>query len=268
MRWLDEVYTLICDRKGRPYVKTHGFGVTSTDILYAYPFYTADSTTWLILSGHGRLQIPATKIIDGEVVRDYSKQVMLTVSPKSPRAKSPRQLIRLGNQQEPVILDYLDSVGVTREQIQNDYVARANVGINVFEDLVRHLGEEPVRFDRFRTWLPNAQPPKPDVQLKALPTFKMKLFYVAWANKAHDILRAAGMTNRLLSFFHIKDWTPEEFEAFMQTGLIGGSYIPRKLNGKTVPAHSAEKGGPRPRSGRPAPPASAPVVRRRERIGI
>lgn len=266
MEWLDEVYTLLCDSKGRPCVKTHGFGVTSTEILYTYPFYTADSTTWLILSGHGRMQVPAKKK-DGTY--DFAKQVMLTVSPKSPRAKSPRQLVTM-NGQRAVVERYLAEAGLTVEDIENSYVSRALMGIRTFEHLVTHLSDNPVRLDtkRMRTWLPNVRPPEPRVHMKALSPFRMKLFYVAWANKAHSILYGAGMTNRLLSYYHIKDWTPEMFDQFMQTGLIGGKYVSRDPNGPSIFPRGTKASLPSPRARGPAASARTPVVRRqgRERL--
>jgi hypothetical protein len=268
MQWLDKVYTILCDSKGRPCVKTHGFGVTSTEILYTYPFYTADSTTWLILSGHGRMQLPAMHMRNGKAVFDFSKQVMLTVSPKSPRAKSPRQLILMGDQKK-LAEQYLSEIGLTVDAIQNSYESRASMGIDVFERLVKHLHSKPVRFDRFTTWLPGAEPPAPRVSLKALPPFKMKLFYVAWANKAHSILRSEGITNRLLSYFHIRDWSEEEFDLFMQTGLIGGQYVPRKVkNGSRSTPRRPKEGSPSTGAGRPAAAAKPPVVRRQERVRL
>jgi hypothetical protein len=40
--WLDSIYMHIRTR-----IKTHGFGVTSGEILKRYPFYSADSTSWI-----------------------------------------------------------------------------------------------------------------------------------------------------------------------------------------------------------------------------
>lgn len=40
--WLDSIYLKIKLR-----IRTHGFGVTSGEILKRYPFYSADSTSWL-----------------------------------------------------------------------------------------------------------------------------------------------------------------------------------------------------------------------------
>lgn len=269
MEWLNSVYSLLCDKKGQPYVKTHGFGVTSTDILLTYPFYTADSTTWLILSGHGRSQTyayTANLASDMKTVRDYSKQVMLTVSPKSSKAKSPRQLVSLHDQMD-VVDEHLEKLNLAYDDIKGSYEPRAYMGIDTFEDLVAHLRDKPVRFKHFMSFLPRAKPDEPTVQLKALRPFAMRLFYVAWANKAHDILRTAGMTNRLLSYFHIKDWTEEQFDLFMQTGLIGGQYVPKRVaaNGSRSVSRSSEESDPSPGQGRSIAPASSRVVRRRVR---
>lgn len=41
-RWLDKVFSIIGTS-----VRTHAFGVTATELLAKYPFYSADSTTWM-----------------------------------------------------------------------------------------------------------------------------------------------------------------------------------------------------------------------------
>ena len=45
--WLDRVFTRITDDKGMPIVKTHGFGMTSVPLIFRYPWYSVDSTTWI-----------------------------------------------------------------------------------------------------------------------------------------------------------------------------------------------------------------------------
>jgi hypothetical protein len=269
MKWMDEVYTLLSDSKGRPCVKTHAFGVTSYEVLYTYPFYTADSATWLLLPGHGRLQLPALRE-DGKGF-DFSKQVILVASDKSSTARSPRQLVSM-DMQRAVIRRYCEEFGFTEEQARNDYLVRSKISVGVYQRLVQYKAKSPARLDpaRLRTYLPGAAPPRP-AGVTPLPPYQMQVFYVAWANKAHAVLTELGMMRRLLSYHHIKDWTAEDFDSFMRTGLVGGVYIPRKAaakNGTQGLASGTKARKPRNWSRRPSPTASTPVVRRRERIGV
>jgi len=56
--WLDKVFTTICDPcSGFPRIKTHGFGLMGP-LVFRYPFYSVDSTTWVTSGSYGRLLVP------------------------------------------------------------------------------------------------------------------------------------------------------------------------------------------------------------------
>lgn len=63
--WLDRVFDRITDAEGWPTVKTHAFGVTAVDLLIRYPWYSADSTTWVLSAGRGRVLVPKWKKTGG-----------------------------------------------------------------------------------------------------------------------------------------------------------------------------------------------------------
>jgi len=47
--WLDECFSkYICDNKGFPKVKVHGFAVTSLQLMLRYPWFSVDSTSWVV----------------------------------------------------------------------------------------------------------------------------------------------------------------------------------------------------------------------------
>jgi hypothetical protein len=56
--WLDRVFSEITDEQGWPVVKTHAFGVTAIDLLIRYPWYSADSTTWIMIAARGKILLP------------------------------------------------------------------------------------------------------------------------------------------------------------------------------------------------------------------
>lgn len=49
--WHDLVFTYLTDSNGYPIAKFHAFGDTSERSLTTYPFYSADSATWMIQAG-------------------------------------------------------------------------------------------------------------------------------------------------------------------------------------------------------------------------
>lgn len=56
--WLDEIFSYICDNKGIPKVKVHGFGLTSFDLMFRYPWYSVDSTSWVMTGRFGGILVP------------------------------------------------------------------------------------------------------------------------------------------------------------------------------------------------------------------
>jgi hypothetical protein len=59
--WLDRVFGELTDEAGWPVVKTHAFGVTAISLLVRYPWYSADSTTWIMMAARGKILLPRWK---------------------------------------------------------------------------------------------------------------------------------------------------------------------------------------------------------------
>lgn len=62
-KWLDKCFSLICDEQGYPKVKVHGFAATSISIMVRYPWYSVDSTSWILASRYGIIYIPKENIL-------------------------------------------------------------------------------------------------------------------------------------------------------------------------------------------------------------
>lgn len=57
--WLDEIFSkYICDKDGMPLVKVHGFGLTSHPLMIRYPWYSVDSTSWVVTGRMGAVYVP------------------------------------------------------------------------------------------------------------------------------------------------------------------------------------------------------------------
>jgi len=50
-RWLDHIWSkFLTNADGTPKVKVHGFGLTTRELMFRYPFYSVDSTSWITVS--------------------------------------------------------------------------------------------------------------------------------------------------------------------------------------------------------------------------
>lgn len=58
--WADRFFTHICPEKDGylPMIKTHGFAMTSWELMCRYPWWSVDSATWVKLSAYGWLYVP------------------------------------------------------------------------------------------------------------------------------------------------------------------------------------------------------------------
>lgn len=110
MIWLDNLFSsYICDSKGLPKVKIHGFGMTSLDLMLRYPWYSVDSTSWVMTSRFGSIYVPQRK--QGKWAYDQNSW-KVCVSNRSPSNKEEgKHYNTFSPMEQKVILDYLDMKG-------------------------------------------------------------------------------------------------------------------------------------------------------------
>lgn len=74
MRWISAVFTHVRDHldKTGELIKIHGFGMMDEAILLSYPFYSVDSTVWLISQRYGKI-----------VLWDVNRVQLAQINPKS-----------------------------------------------------------------------------------------------------------------------------------------------------------------------------------------
>lgn len=57
--WLDRIWAdYLTEADGTPKVKVHGFGLTSLPLMFRYPWYSVDSSTWVQWAANGMILIP------------------------------------------------------------------------------------------------------------------------------------------------------------------------------------------------------------------
>jgi hypothetical protein len=181
-KWLDVVFQdYICGEDGYPMVKTHGFGLTSLKLMMRYPWYSVDSTSWVMTGRMGSIYVP--RWYRGQWVYDQDSY-KITVSSRSPSTKEAGQhILTMSPKYKQIILNYITEKGyrlghsVFHEEdesyelkenqkwngkakggkrcvetieevgISNDYKLRDEMNIIYFLDLEKSFPEYPVKFN-------------------------------------------------------------------------------------------------------------------------
>lgn len=59
LKHLDRIWGgYLTDKSGYPIIKVHGFGITTLTIVSRYPWYSVDSTSWLLMAAYGKIYVP------------------------------------------------------------------------------------------------------------------------------------------------------------------------------------------------------------------
>lgn len=129
--WLDTVFSRITDDQGLPIVKTHGFGMTAIPLVFRYPWYSIDSTTWIKITSTGSVYLP--QLVDGEFVFDQVPRVV-PVSGESPRASQDGKHANTMSRGIRAILErWMAQCGKTYAECEASYYHRAVCNVHFFK---------------------------------------------------------------------------------------------------------------------------------------
>ena len=129
--WLDRVFTKITDAAGHALIKTHGFGMTSLPLIFRYPWYSVDSTSWIKASMTGIVYLP--QVLGGKFSFD-STPMNCSVSDRSPTAKEGGKHANTFSPRMREVLDQgLAECGKTYEQVSSNYQHRATCNAYFFK---------------------------------------------------------------------------------------------------------------------------------------
>ena len=111
--WLDRIWNdHLIDGSGRPKVKVHGFGLTVPKLMYRYPWYSVDSSSWVQAAANGLIVLPWNG-------------VKFTVSAASPaRKKENVHVDNIPESQREALSKRIESYGYTVERLRVDYLSR------------------------------------------------------------------------------------------------------------------------------------------------
>lgn len=143
--WLDKFFgDVICDSEGMPRIKIHAFGLTSYPLLWRYPWYSCDSTTWLKTAGNGCILVPPYQ--NGEFqFKPNTPPLIIKVSEK---IGDKQHLRNLPKAEQARVREWLASIGAG--DVETDYKQRFIANILYFARLTEKIPEYPRKFKVLR----------------------------------------------------------------------------------------------------------------------
>lgn len=107
--WLDHLFSkYLCDGNGYPIVKVHGFGLTSLPLIVRYPWYSVDSTSWVITGRMGAIFVPLRRNDEW----DYLNPIKIDVSTQSSKQNKINQHIKtIPSGLKKYVIEYIEEEG-------------------------------------------------------------------------------------------------------------------------------------------------------------
>ncbi len=155
--WLDNLFSSYIPAE----TKIHGFGLTSLKLMLRYPWYSVDSTSWVMTSRMGGVYVPICR--DGKYIYNENS-LKISVSSKSPDKKDEgKHIDTFSPNQKKIILDYFESKGyklgksefdedgketIIEQGLSNNYKLRDELNIIFFLDLEKNMPEWPWKFEK------------------------------------------------------------------------------------------------------------------------
>ena len=155
-RWLDDCFTIICDQPDRtPLVRVHGFGVATVDLMFKYPFYSVDSSTWVQVGGFGGIFMPPYR--KGKFVYNVQPYLVKMSTGAPDKKEAGKHYLTLTPMERQVVELWLDHIGMPlgKEGLDGEVIEygvlthhsyRKAANILYFEELRRHLPDYPFPF--------------------------------------------------------------------------------------------------------------------------
>ena len=153
-QWLMQRLDMLWDKvltnpDGTPKVKVHGFGLTDQRLMFRYPWYSVDSSSWLMTGVFG-----SCVFREFNDFRDRNELKKITFSLEASSAdniKAPHfhNMSEIGKEE---VRSWLEPYGVTVEQVTSHYSFRDVVNAAVFQSLEdigtdKFINNQPVIWD-------------------------------------------------------------------------------------------------------------------------
>lgn len=231
VKFLDESFSIVCDAKGHPRVKTHGFGVTSPTFMSRVPWYSVDSTSWNLAAAYGEIKIPQ---YIGDKPNYCSTPITLDVSSRhdvDKRYKHDR--LQKWAVTNPLyynhVLQFLNEVGLTVMEVGNAYHLRLIATIKYYQK-VEAACQNVVFKHRVGMVTVNGHKGRELAASKHKRSFRLQYAVLPSNGVTNGALNFCGVTNRLISYLDLLDWGEDAIERYVATGLpcAPGRRIPKQ----------------------------------------
>lgn len=130
-KYFERMFNIIKHSKN-PNIKVHAFGMTVLDLLEKYPFYSADSTTWLMLGINGNIITRTNGII--------------SVAQKS--LNDSQSFLNMDKEHQQEILNELKKYNFTLDEVVNDYKKRLIWNVLYFKEWADNYEYKPSEVSR------------------------------------------------------------------------------------------------------------------------
>lgn len=139
--FIDRCFSIICDTpENIPKAKVHGFGMTSLSLLFRYPWYSVDSTAWVMTSRMGSIFVPVMK--EGQF--DYEHPpIKVTVSNRSGGSKDKNKGV------EKKHINYINRRGGILKEVISSYFKLKGFCLGHSEIKTVHSGYKPKDNERW-----------------------------------------------------------------------------------------------------------------------
>lgn len=213
--WIDDCFTILTDREGRPCVRTHGFGITAVASLARHPWYTVDSTTWAHTAGFGHILVPKPT----PQGYDYTATMQIAICGVQRETKSLMRYERLSNAARDAVTQYLESIGTSPSECRYDVFARRNTVITYLRGLSAQLGHLRFKHRSNNLLLPQIKLPPAIDDLVFTPVMATVIDKTrAWS------LKQAKVLHQLISYYYLKDLPADSLYTYVMTGGVPDDY--------------------------------------------
>jgi len=124
LTWADAAFKMMCDAKGRPNVRVHGFAMASYSLMARWPWTSVDASSAFVHSRNGAILLPKPVIKHGKHEGwDFSGQprpVWMTKRREHASGSYWHQTPRV----QAMVQQYLAELGVEVDQVAEEYVYR------------------------------------------------------------------------------------------------------------------------------------------------
>lgn len=226
IEWMDQAFSRITDNKGRPQIKTHGFGVTACNLCTRYPWFSVDSTSWSVGGGYGAILVP--HYVDG--IPNYAKPPQ-TLKLSARKQDQSGGFDGLSESQQDVVRRAAADAGVSMAELRNSFMGRWRLNVRY------HLGmAAECKGNLFKNRVNGFFGKVADSRRQAYDPEPLRMYFATVFTDGHNrFLNEMSITNRLLSYALLREHDDNLLGIYRETGgHVVKQPRPRKTSLKTL----------------------------------